>query len=93
MLSFTEGAKQELRRILETSVELSQARLRLCDRGGGELGLGIDIEEAEDQVIKYRGARILVVNRKLAQKLKNITVDVDKTPDGAKLVICGEYAS
>ena len=93
MLNFTEGAKQELKRILETTVEMPQARLRLCDRGGGELGLGIDIEEAGDRIIKHMGLRILVVNRKLASKLRNITVDVDDTPGGMKLVICGNFAS
>ena len=92
MLNFTEGAKQELKRILETSVEMPQARLRLCDRGGGELGLGIDIEESDDRVVKHRGTRILVVNRRLASKLNNITVDVDNTPSGPKLVICGNFA-
>ena len=93
MLNFTNGAKQELKRILETSVEMPQARLRLCDRGGGELGLGIDIEEAGDKVVKYKGMRILVVNRELASKLSDITLDVDKTPHGPKLVICGTLAS
>jgi Fe-S cluster assembly iron-binding protein IscA len=93
MLSFTNGAKQELKRILETSVEMPQARLRLCGRGGVELGLGIDIEEAGDKVVTYKGTRILVVNRALASKLSNITLDVDNTPHGPKLVICGDYAS
>ena len=93
MLSFTDEAKQELKRILETSVEMPQARLRICDRGGGEIGLGIDIEESEDQVFEHEGARILVVNRELAFKLRNITLDVDNTPGGPTLVICGEYAS
>jgi Fe-S cluster assembly iron-binding protein IscA len=92
MLNITEQAKQQLKIILDTYVEMPQARLRLCDRGGGELGLGIDIEESEDNVIEYRGSRILVVKRQLASKLDNITLDVDETADGLQLVICGSFA-
>ncbi len=93
MLKITERAKQELKKILDISVEMPQARLRLCDRGRGELGLGIDIEESEDRVVEYEGSRILVVKRQLAAKLRDITLDVDETSAGPQLVICGEYAS
>lgn len=93
MLNITEQAKQTLKNILDTYVEMPQARLRLCDRGGGDLGIGIDIEESEDRVIEHMGNRILVINRKLAAKLKDITIDVDQTPGGPELVICGNYAS
>jgi Fe-S cluster assembly iron-binding protein IscA len=93
MLNITEQAKQKLKNILDTYVEMPQARLRLCDRGGGELGLGIDIEESEDKVIEHKGERLLVVNNKLADKLDDITIDVDETSAGPELVICGQFAS
>ena len=93
MLSITEQAKQKLKNILDTYVEMPQARLRLCDRGEGELGIGIDIEESEDKVIEHKGERILVVNNRLADKLVNITIDVDETSSGPELVICGQFAS
>jgi Fe-S cluster assembly iron-binding protein IscA len=92
MLNITEKAKQELKRILDNAVEMPQARLRLCDRGGGELGLGIDVEVAEDRVVEYEGARILVVEGNLASKLGNITLDIDDTSAGPELVICGNYS-
>ncbi|MFC1901283.1 hypothetical protein ACFLYN_06815, partial [Chloroflexota bacterium] len=93
MLNITEQAKQKLKNILDTYVEMPQARLRLCDRGGGDLGIGIDIEESEDKVFEHKGDRILVINSQLAAKLRDITIDVDETSGGPELVICGEYAS
>jgi Fe-S cluster assembly iron-binding protein IscA len=93
MLNITEQAKQKLKNILDTYVEMPQARLRLCDRGGGNIGIGIDIEYAEDKVIEHKGERILVVNNRLADKLANITIDVDDTSAGPELVICGQFAS
>ncbi|MFC2070897.1 hypothetical protein ACFLTB_06995 [Chloroflexota bacterium] len=93
MLNITEQAKQKLKNILDTYVEMPQARLRLCDRGSGELGLGIDIEESEDRVVEHDGTRLLVINDKLATRLADITIDVDETSTGPELVICGQLAS
>jgi len=92
MLNITEQAKRQLKNILDTHVKMPQARLRLCDRGGGELGLGIDIEEPEDNIIEYQGSRIMVVKRQLASRLDAITIDVDNTANGQELVICGNIA-
>ena len=92
MLNITEKAKQELKKILDKAVEMPQARLRLCDRGGGELGLGIDVEVADDSVIEYDGERILVVENQLLGKLGNITIDIDNTASGPELIICGDFA-
>jgi Fe-S cluster assembly iron-binding protein IscA len=93
MFNITDRAKRELKKLLETSVEMPQARLRLCDRGGGELGLGIDIEEKDDSVIQYEGSRILVISSRLIPRLNGITLDIDETPCGPQLVLCGNFAS
>ena len=87
----TEKAKKELKRILEATVEMPQARLRLCERGQGELGIGVDIEESDDLVFNYGEDRILVVKKHLEEKLENITLDVDETAFGPQLVICGDF--
>ena len=87
----TEKAKKELKRILEATVEMPQARLRLCERGHGELGIGVDIEESDDLVFNYGEERILVVKKHLEEKLENITLDVDETALGPQLVICGDF--
>jgi Fe-S cluster assembly iron-binding protein IscA len=90
MIKVTEQAKQELKRLLTSSVDWPGARLRLLDRGQGRLGLGIDIEAADDQVVEYEGMKLLVVEPGLVSNPKQITLDVDATPDGVELVIIEE---
>ena len=92
MIYVTERAKQELQRLLATSVDWPGARLRLMDRGQGKLGLGIDIEATDDHVVDYEGTKLLVVEPGLASNLRQITLDVDDTPDGVELVIDEEVA-
>ena len=87
MIHVTERAKQELRKILAKKVDWPGALLRLIDRGEGKIGLGIDIEAPGDKVIEYEGNKILLVESELANNLKEITLDVDNTPQGAELVI------
>ena len=77
-----------MKRLLANKVDWPGARLRLVDRGQGKLGLGIDIEAPEDQVVDYEGEKLLIVEPELASNLKRITLDVDDTPDGVELVIC-----
>jgi len=88
MIYVTERAKQELKRLLTTSVDWPGACLRLMDRGQGKLGLGIDIEAQDDQVVEYEGDQLLIVEPRLASNLKGVTLDVDDTTEGAELVIC-----
>ena len=87
MLVITESARQELRKILSSSVDNSYAHLRLMDRGKGRLGLGIDIEAPGDQIIEHQGNKIMLIEPELANNLKGITLDVDNTPQGAELVL------
>ena len=88
MIDVTESAKKELKRLLTSSVDWPGARLRLVDRGRGRLGLGIDIEAPDDQVVEYEGTKLLIVESGLASNLKRVTLDIDDTPDGVELVIC-----
>lgn len=88
MIDVTESAKKELKRLLTSSVDWPGARLRLVDRGQGRLGLGIDIEAPDDQVVEYEGTKLLIVESGLASNLKCVTLDVDDTPEGVELVIC-----
>lgn len=90
MIYVTERAKQELKRLLNASVDWPGARLRLMDRGQGRLGLGIDIETKDDHIIAYNGTKLLIVGPELATGLQQITLDVDDTPDGVELVISEE---
>lgn len=87
MIEITEHAKEELHRLLMAKVDWPGALLRLIDRGKGKLGLGIDIYRVDDLVIEYDDKRLLLVASGLASSLKDITLDVDDTPDGPELVI------
>lgn len=87
MITVTERAKQELKRILADKVDMPQARLRLIANDHGGLGLGIDIEAPGDHVVEYEGSRVLIVEPGLAANLKGVTLDVEDNPEGSQLVI------
>ena len=88
MINVTDRARQELKRILSDAVGMSQARLRLIDRGQGKLGFGIDIEEPNDELLEHDGSTVLIVEQGLAIRLKRVTLDVDDTDKGPELIIC-----
>ena len=91
MVSVTEGACRELKRMLSEKVDWPGARLRLVDRGQGNIGLGIDIELSGDQVVEYEGTKVLIIEHELATNLKGITLDIDYAPEGAELVLSGKF--
>ena len=88
MIEITDQAKVELKKLLLAKVDWPGARLRLLDRGGGRLGLGIDIESASDRVVEYEGDVLMVIEDELASQLDGIAIDVDDTEEGTELVIC-----
>ena len=88
MVNVTYRAKQELKRILSNTVDMPQARLRVIDRGQGKLGLGLDTEGPNDELLEHDGSVVLVVEHELATRLKEVTIDVDDTDKGPELVIC-----
>lgn len=90
MINITEQAKQMLKKILNANVDFPEGRLRVMDRGQGKLGLGIDIEMPEDELVKYEGSTILVIEREFAVNLKGITLDVEDNGKGSELIIHSE---
>ena len=88
MINITERAKKRLKAILTKYVDLPQGCLRLMDRGQGKLGVGVDIEMPGDELVKYDGSIVLVIERVLATNLIGVTLDVDDTLEGTELVIC-----
>lgn len=87
MITVTERARQELKKILTTSVDMPQSRLRLLDRGQGNLGLGIDIEMPSDVLVDYDGSTVMVIEHGLATSLKGVTLDVDGTEEESEIVV------
>jgi Fe-S cluster assembly iron-binding protein IscA len=87
MISVTERAKKELKEILTSNVDHPSARLRLRTNDQGQLGLGIDVEMPDDEVVEYGGSSLLLVERELADSLEGIAIDVEDTDEGSQLVI------
>ena len=90
MLSVTKLARDELKRMLTDKVDNPQAGLRLTANESGQLGLIIDVETPDDQVVEHDGLKVLIVKNTLATELEGITIDVKDTSKGPKLVIVKE---
>lgn len=87
MITVTDKAKQELKKTLSDNVDTPGAGLRLVAREGGQLGLGVDIQKADDEVVEFEGSKVLIVEKKLADTLNKITLDVEDTKEGNRLVL------
>lgn len=90
MVGVTERARQELKRILTVNTEESEAGLRLTVNDQGQLGLAIDMERQGDQVVEHEESKVLLVEKDLADTLQGITIDIEDTPEGARLVVSNE---
>ena len=64
--------------------------MRLTANDQGQLGLAIDVERQGDQVVEHEDSKVLLVEKDLADTLQGITIDVEDTPEGARLVISSE---
>jgi Fe-S cluster assembly iron-binding protein IscA len=87
MICITEHAKRKLKETLTTNVDMPQARLRLVDRGKGDLGLGIDIQREDDKTVVYNDSIVLIVEQKLADSLDGVTLDVEDTGEESEFVL------
>jgi len=64
--------------------------LRLTANAQGQLGLAIDVERQGDQAVEHEDSKVLLVEKGLADTLQRIAIDVEDTPEGARLVISSE---
>ena len=88
MLIVTEGAKQELRRILASAnIDDPEVGLRLVASATREFSLKLDKEHEGDQVVEHEGAKVLLVGREVSQGLEGVTVDCRETSEGTRLTI------
>ncbi len=89
MVEVTERAREELKKALDAQVQADQPStgLRLALVGPDEFGLGVDQEQEGDQVVEHEGAKVLIVETALAEKLDGITIDVHESEAGPKLVM------
>ena len=90
MVGVTERARQELKDILTTNTDEPEACLRLTADDQGQLRLAIDVEKQDDQVVEHEDSKVLLVEKDLADALQGVTIDIEDTSEGARLVISGE---
>lgn len=78
MLTVTELAKQELKKILFQKVDNPLAGIRLIRvEQPDDFGLTIDIEIPGDEVVKYDGSKILIVDHELSKDLDGNILDIE----------------
>ena len=93
MLTVTERAKVTLARLKkQCQIEDDNVALRLSlaadsEPGQGQFGLRADRETLGDQVVEYRGSKVLLVEERLADALADATIDAESTGRGDDLII------
>lgn len=91
MVTVTDKAKEELRRIVETSSLDTGKYLRLATSpvwtGEGDFGVVIDEERSGDQVLDLEGTKLLLVDPDLAEPLSNAVLDFKETSGGARFTL------
>ena len=86
MVKVTDGAEEELKRILGTS-DLDAGRyLRLATPplwvGQGDFGIVIDMDREGDLIIDSEGQALLLVDADLAESLSDSVLDFKDSPAG-----------
>ena len=88
MVIVTEGAKQELNRILASAnIDDPEIRLRLVMSEPRAFSLILDKGHEGDQVVEHEGAKVLLVGQELSQVLEGVTIDCQETAEGTRLTI------
>jgi len=91
MLTVTEPAKQELKRILFERVDHPLAGVRLVKGNQPDsYGLTIDIELPGDQVVEYDGSKILLVGQDISTCLDGDVLDIEDEVQGKNFVVVGK---
>ena len=89
MITVTEKAKQELKRMMSANNLEPEQYLRLVAVDKDSLGVGVDIEMLGDHKVEHEGSTVLLVDVNLATILEGVTLDVQDTEEGPNLFITG----
>ncbi len=87
MLSVTETAKEELKRVSSQALDQPESVLRLVADELGQLSLVVDAEKENDQVVKHEEATVLVIEEQLSAALEGVGIDFQDTEAGPRLVL------
>ena len=91
MVTVTDSAKEELKRIIEVK-NLDPGRyLRLTAppvwQGEGDFGIVIDEQGNEDHVVGLKGLTVLLVDPGLLDHLSNAVFDFKDSPNGSRFTL------
>ena len=88
MVTVTEDAKEELRKVLSSAnVADPEFGLRVTPGPQGRIELVLDKEKEGDQVVEHEGAKVLLVGEDMSVALQSMTIDCQDRPDGRFLVV------
>lgn len=91
MLTITDSAKEELKRIVESRKVEAGRCLRLAVQptwpGPGDFGIVIDDEKADDFTVSLRGAKVLLLQDQLLPQLDKSVLDYKDTPEGVRFTL------
>ena len=81
----TEGVKQHLKKVLLAGTDDPDLGIRLTVEASGEYGVALDREAPGDHVVEHEGSKVLLVAHEVAERLGELTLDTQDTPEGARL--------
>ena len=91
MMTVTENAKEELRRILETTSLGAGKHLRLATppawEGEGDFGIVIDEGRDGDSEVDFEGLTVLLIDPELQERLPNAVFDFKESPHGPRFTL------
>jgi len=87
MLTVTEKAKQELKKMLLNRSEDTNKALRIEFKEPAQVTLVVDEEKEGDQVIQLGDMNILLIGEDVAQIFDGVVLDVREDQNGSKLVV------
>ena len=87
MLTVTDNARELLKEILSANSDDPAMGLRLIVDEEKQVKMALGEEEEGDQVIEHDGSKVLMVPSELISVFDGITLDVEQTDDGPKLVV------
>ncbi|MBI2918556.1 MAG: hypothetical protein HYY01_11265 [Chloroflexi bacterium] len=96
MVTVTQSAREELKRIRETNGFEPQQCLRLAMVAPQTLGLVLDEASEQDQVEDVEGTRVLLIGPDVGEALEGATIDLQDEGEGHRFQIippagqCGE---
>jgi len=89
MLEVSERAREALKQALDANSSDAEQGLRLTITGPDQLGLGIDVERPGDHIFEHEGAKVLMVDEKMADMVSEMSLDVQETDAGPTLMLGG----